>query len=142
VVLRVEKFRHIAEVLILANGMRVNGREETDDMYSAIDLVADTIEGQVRKGKDKSRRRKPVNTGKDLTTPVDVPVAAATVEDKESRVIRAEQIHAKPMDVDEAVMQLNLSNGEFMVFTNRVTNQINVLYHRKDGHYGLIETMS
>ncbi len=142
VVLRVEKFRHIAEVLILANGMRVNGREETDDMYSAIDLVADTIEGQVRKGKDKSRRRKPVNTGKDLTTPVDVPLAAATVEDKESRVIRAEQIHAKPMDVDEAVMQLNLSNREFMVFTNRVTNQINVLYHRKDGHYGLIETMS
>ena len=142
VVLRVEKFRHIAEVLILANGMRVNGREETDDMYSAIDLVADTIEGQVRKGKDKSRRRKPVNTGKDLTTPVDVPVAAATVEDKESRGIRAEQIHAKPMDVDEAVMQLNLSNGEFMVFTNRVTNQINVLYHRNYGHYGLIETMS
>lgn len=142
VVLRVEKFRHIAEVLILANGMRVNGKEETDDMYSAIDLVADTIEGQVRKGKDKSRRRKPVNTGKDLTTPVDLPVAAAADDDKESRVIRAEQIYAKPMDVDEAVMQLNLSNGEFMVFTNRLTNQINVLYHRKDGHYGLIETMS
>jgi putative sigma-54 modulation protein len=46
------------------------------------------------------------------------------------------------MDLDEAVMQLNLSNGEFMVFTNRVTNRINVLYHRKDGHYGLIEAMS
>jgi len=142
VVLRVEKFRHIAEVLILANGMRINGKEETEDMYSAIDSVADTIEGQVRKGKDKSRRRKPVNTGKDLTAPVDLPVVAKADDDKESRIIRAEQVNAKPMDVDEAVMQLSLSGSEFMVFTNRLTNRINVLYHRKDGHYGLIETMS
>ena len=67
---------------------------------------------------------------------------ATADEEKETRVIRAEQVYAKPMDLDEAVMQLNLSNGEFMVFTNRITNQINVLYHRKDGHYGLIETVS
>ncbi len=142
VVLKTEKFRHIAEVSIIGNGMRVNGREETDDMYSAIDVVADTIEGQVIKGKDKSRRRKPVNTGKDLSAPLSVPVQEKTNKDKESRIIRAEQVYAKPMDLDEAVMQLNLSNGEFMVFTNRVTNRINVLYHRKDGHYGLIETVS
>ena len=58
VVLKVEKFRHIAEVLIIADGMRINGSEETDDMYSAIDLVADTIEGQVRKGKDKFTAQK------------------------------------------------------------------------------------
>jgi putative sigma-54 modulation protein len=144
VVLKIEKFRHIAEVLILANGMRINGKEETDDMYSAIDVVADTIEGQVRKGKDKSRRRKPVNTGKDLTSPVDLsPVPEeATDDEEETRIIRAEQVYAKPMDLDEAVMQLSLSSGEFMVFTNRLTNRINVLYHRKDGHYGLIETVS
>jgi putative sigma-54 modulation protein len=142
VVLRVEKFRHIAEVLIIADGMRINGKEETDDMYSAIDLLADTLEGQVRKGKDKSRRRKPVNTGKDLTAPVGLSAVERPSEEREARVIRAEQVHAKPMDLDEAVMQLNLSNGEFMVFTNRVTNRINVLYHRKDGHYGLIEAMS
>jgi putative sigma-54 modulation protein len=142
VVLRVEKFRHIAEVLIIADGMRINGKEETDDMYSAIDLLADTLEGQVRKGKDKSRRRKPWNTGKDLTAPVDHSAGERADEEKETRVIRAEQVHAKPMDLDEAVMQLNLSNGEFMVFTNRITNRINVLYRRKDGHYGLIETMS
>jgi len=58
----------------------------------------------------------------------------------ERRVIRTEQVNAKPMDVEEAVMQLNVSNGEFLVFTNRLTNRINVLYRRKDGHYGLIET--
>lgn len=142
VVLKIEKFRHIAEVLILADGMRINGSEETDDMYSAIDVVADTIEGQVRKGKDKSRRRKTVNTGKDLTSPVDISPVDTTDEDEETRIIRAEQVYAKPMDLDEAVMQLNLSSGEFMVFTNRLTNRINVLYHRKDGNIGLIETVS
>jgi putative sigma-54 modulation protein len=141
VVLRTEKFRHIAEVTIGANGMRINGREETDDMYSAIDLVADTIEGQVRKGKDKSRRRNPINTGKEFAGGTAVPETEVPAEERETRVIRAEQIYAKPMDVDEAVMQLTLSNGEFMVFTNRLTNRINVLYHRRDGHYGLIETI-
>ena len=55
-------------------------------------------------------------------------------------MIRAEQVYAKPMHLDEAVVDLNLSGGEFMVFTNRSTNRINVLYKRKDGNLGLIET--
>jgi putative sigma-54 modulation protein len=60
---------------------------------------------------------------------------------QEQRVIRAEQVHAKPMHIDEAVMQLNLTSSEFMVFTNRSTNRVNVLYKRKDGNIGLIETV-
>jgi putative sigma-54 modulation protein len=56
-------------------------------------------------------------------------------------VIRAEQVYAKPMHLDEAVMELNLSSGEFMVFTNRSTNRVNVLYRRKDGNIGLIEAV-
>jgi len=140
VVLKVEKFRHIAEVSIDANGLRINGAEETDDMYSAIDLVADTIEGQVRRNKDKFRRRKSGAGARELLGASDLGGAVLPEEDHERRVIRTEQIHAKPMDVDEAAMQLNVSNGEFLVFTNRLTNRINVLYRRKDGHYGLIET--
>jgi len=140
VVLKVEKFRHIAEVTIDANGQRFNGTEETEDMYSAIDKLSDTIESQVKKSKEKIRRRKPGNSNKEFgATP---PLAAGADEDEETRVIRTEQVYAKPMDLDEAVMQLNLSAGEFMVFTNRHTNHINVLYRRKDGHYGLIETLS
>lgn len=140
VVLKVEKFRHIAEVSIDANGLRINGAEETDDMYSAIDLVADTIEGQVRRNKDKFRKRKSGAGARELFGASDLGEAVLPEEDHERRVIRTEQIHAKPMDVDEAAMQLNVSNGEFLVFTNRLTNRINVLYRRKDGHYGLIET--
>lgn len=137
IVLKVEKFRHIAEVTIDANGQRFNGTEETDDMYSAIDKLSDTIESQVKKSKAKIRRRKPTNTNKELAT---LPDVAEGMDEEETRIIRREQVYAKPMDLDEAVMQLNLSNGEFMVFINRHSNHINVLYRRKDGHYGLIET--
>ena len=140
VVLKVEKFRHIAEVSIDANGMRVNGAEETDDMYSAIDMLIDTLESQVRKGKEKVRRRKPGVAGKDMAG--GTATGGVITDDEDARVIRTEQVHAKPMDIDEALMQLNVSGGEFIVFTNRHTNRINVLYRRKDGHYGLIETVA
>lgn len=136
VVLRVEKFRHIVEVTISVDGQRINGVEETDNMYSAIDMVADKIEGQVRKYKDKVRRWKPGNSDKGFSAETE---AAEGLEEEETQIIRTQQVYAKPMDVDEAMMQLKLSNGEFIVFTDRATNHINVLYRRKDGHYGLIE---
>lgn len=142
VVLTVEKFRHIAEATIKANGMGFKGTEETEDMYSAIDTLADTIESQVRKNKEKFRGRKSVNPMRDFAATMSPAGTDSTAVDRETRVIRTEQVYAKPMDVDEAVMQLDLSNGEFMVFTNRHTNSINVLYRRKDGNYGLIETIA
>lgn len=138
VVLKVEKFRHIAEVTIDANGLVINGTEETEDMYSAIDMLADTVEGQAKRTREKSRRRKPVSSGKDLGSGEQ----SFGDEDHEARVIRSEQVYAKPMDVEEATMQLNLSNGEFLVFSNRHTKRINVLYKRKDGNFGLIETIA
>ncbi|MCE5334631.1 MAG: ribosome-associated translation inhibitor RaiA [Desulfobacteraceae bacterium] len=136
VVLKVEKFRHIAEVTIDAPGLRLNGAEETDNMYSSIDLLADSLEAQVKRGKGKVQRRRTGTAAGAVTGET-----AAAGDDKEPRIIRAEQVHAKPMDLDEAVMQLNLTTGEFMVFTNRNTNRVNVLYRRKDGNLGLIETV-
>jgi putative sigma-54 modulation protein len=141
VVLKVEKFRHIAEVTIDANGLRINGAEETEDMYSSIDMVADTIEAQVRKNKDKFRRRKSGASLRELAGAADSTAVPFEGEDHERRVIRSKQVNAKPMDVDEAAMQLSRSSGEFLVFTNRMTNRVNVLYRRKDGHYGLIEAV-
>jgi len=142
VVLSVEKFRHIAEVTIKANGMGFKGSEETDDMYSAIDMLADTIESQVKKNKEKFRGRKSTNATRDFAAAISAEGGGQGTVDRETRVIRTEQVYAKPMDLDEAVMQLDLSSGEFMVFNNRHTNRINVLYRRKDGNYGLIETMA
>ncbi len=134
VTLKVEKFRHIAEVTIDANGLIVNGAEETEDMYSAIDLVADNIENQLRRNKDKSRTRKR-SAGVLPTGPGD----GESDTDMEPRIIRSERYYAKPMDLEDAVLQLNLSSEDFIVFNNRNSGRINVLYRRKDGHYGLIE---
>ena len=141
VVLRVEKFRHIAEVSIDASGFRLNGAEETDDMYSSIDLLVDSIETQAaRKGKEKVSRRRS-GAGPKESVGLLEPAGQTTEDRQEPRVIRAEQVYAKPMHLDEAVVELNLSNGEFMVFTNRSTNRVNVLYKRKDGNIGLIEAV-
>jgi len=136
VVLKIEKFRHIAEVSIEAPGLHLNGAEETDDMYSSIDLLVDSLESQVKKGKGKVRRRRQPSVPRGPAAVTEVPP-----EEDEQRIIRAEQVYAKPMDLDEAVMQLNVSNGEFIVFTNRRSSKINVLYRRKDGNLGLIETV-
>jgi putative sigma-54 modulation protein len=139
IVLKVEKFRHIAEVTIEANGMRINGSEETEDMYSSIDALADNMEDQVRKLKEKQQRRKTVGS-KNLGNSFD-PAEFLVAEKEDRRVIKTDQVPAKPMDLDEAVMQLGMSKLEFLVFTNRNSNRINVLYRRKDGHYGLVETV-
>ncbi|SHF24526.1 SSU ribosomal protein S30P/sigma 54 modulation protein [Desulfacinum infernum DSM 9756] len=138
IVLQVEKFRHIAEVSLDSNGMRVNATEETHDMYSAIDMVVDKLESQIKKQKEKQRNRKPSNSERNQQLMMNI-LEWPAEETGEPRVVTTRQIFAKPMDVDEAVMQLNLSNGDFLVFTNRASNAVNVLYRRKDGNYGLIE---
>jgi len=141
VVLRVEKFRHIAEVSVDASGFRLNGAQETDDMYSSIDLLVDSLEAQAaRKGKEKVSRRRSGGSSKESVGLLE-PAGQTTEHKQEPRVIRAEQVYAKPMHLDEAVMELNLMTREFMVFTNRSTNRVNVLYRRKDGNLGLIEAV-
>lgn len=141
VVLLGEKFRRIAEVSLDASGFRLNGTEETDDMYSSIDLLVDNLEAQAaRKGREKISRRRS-NAGARDSAPMAEPAGQAGKEVQEPRVIKTEQVHAKPMHLDEAVLQLTVTTGEFMVFTNRSTNRVNVLYKRKDGNLGLIETV-
>jgi putative sigma-54 modulation protein len=139
VVLRVEKFRHIAEININGDRMKINGKEETEDMYSAIDMVLDKLEKQIKKGKEKTRERRSkakarnqINSGNRM---------AETDEDLPTEV-KIKHIDYKPMDVDEAVLQMDLTSDNFLVFTNARTDQINVLYRRHDGDLGLIQPSS
>ena len=133
VVLMVEKHRHIAEVNIAGDRLNINGREETTDMYSAIDMVLDKIEAQVKKGKQKVRERRGESPKAILAE------AAMAVENDSTGRVQVMPIEYKPMDVEEAVMQMNLSNDSFLVFTNALTDRVNVLYRRKNGDYGLIQ---
>ena len=136
VVLSVEKFRHIAEININGDRLNINGKEEINDMYSAIDMVMDKLEKQIKKSKQKIREhRSGIKTrSKGKAAPETEPVE----EDTEKQV-KVKYIEYKPMDVEEAVMQMDLVNGRFLVFTDARTDKVNVLYRRKDGHYGLIQ---
>ena len=136
VVLMVEKFRHIAEVNIIGDRLTINSKEETEDMYSAIDMVLDKLEKQIKKNKQKTRdRRGGPKTGiKGMVSKEEAPT-----EDDSGGRLTFKNIEYKPMDVDEAIMQMELVNDNFLVFTNSRTDKVNVLYRRKGGNYGLIQ---
>lgn len=137
VTLTVQKFRQIADVVINADGIRIAGQEAHEDMYAAIDLVMDKIERQVRKYKGKIRKHKP-SQGKEITWRRDIYEQESFEDDREPVVVRTENYFVKPMSVDEAAMQMDLSQQEFLVFNNASSQTVNVLYRRKDGNYGLI----
>ena len=139
VVLSVEKFRHMAEINIIGDRLTINGKEETIDMYSAIDMVLDKLEKQIKKSKQKIRERrggtKARNRGM-LAEEMNLP------EEELERQIKIKNIEYKPMHVEEAALQMDLLDDNFLVFTNARSDQVNVLYRRKDGHYGLIQPNS
>jgi putative sigma-54 modulation protein len=137
VTLTVQRFRHIVEVIINANGIRIAGQESHDDMYAAIDLVMDKIERQVKKYKDRIRKHKP-SPGKEIRWRRDIYEQESFDEDREPAVVRTENYWVKPMSVEEAVMQMDLSQQDFLVFNNASSQMVNVIYRRRDGNYGLI----
>jgi len=147
VVLTVEKHRHIAEITVHANGVRIRGKESSDDMYSSVDTVIDKIDRQILKFKDRNHRFQP-RKGKVAVLPTGEISATVEAEREEPavateaagpRAIVREPITMKPMNVDEAAMQLEISNDMFLVFSNADTQRVNVLYAKNDGTFGLIE---
>lgn len=139
VVLSVEKFRHMAEINIVGDRLTINGKEETVDMYSAIDMVLDKMEKQIKKNKEKIRERR--SNARPLNQSILEQDIRGADDESESH-IRIKHIEYKPMDVEEAALQLDLLDDNFLVFTNARSDQVNVLYRRKDGHYGLIQPSS
>jgi len=139
IVLSLEKHRHIAEVTINANRITINGREETNDMHSAIDLVMDKIVRQVKKYKDKIRNHKPNPHIQDINAMVNVFSSESIAKNEEPKVIRTKTLSIKPMSIEEAVMQMDLLNNNFFIFSNASNQKLSVIYRRRDGDYGLIE---
>jgi len=146
VVLSVEKHRHIAEISLHANGIRIHGRESSPDMYASVDAVLHKLDRQVRRYKDRINSHQPRISKEEIAYHHEViqPVDGAELADDENKhhVVMREKVPVKPMSVDEAVMQLELVDDRFLVFTNADTQQINVIYARDDGMYGLIEPRS
>jgi putative sigma-54 modulation protein len=134
-----ERHRHEVEVLLKSNTLSITGREEASDFFSSIDAVVDNLERQLKKHKEKNRKYKESNEDRVWRYRMDVIAAEGEQESSEPQVIVSENLFAKPMSLEEAVMQLKLTNNDFMVFTDSSTDKINVLYRRKDGNIGLIE---
>lgn len=137
VALNVERGRHTVEVTIPVNGMILRGQEQTDDMYASIDLVVDKIAKQIDRFKHRFPRRLRAVAAAErdgLTVREGQPV-----RDGQPALVKTKRFAVKPMNVDEALMHMNLVSHDFFVFVNAESDQVNVVYRRKDGNYGLIE---
>ncbi len=139
VVLSVEKIRHIAEITLICDKVKIHAKEESDNMYSSIDTLMDKIKKQNKKNKEKQKNhiyesKKTIKNDK-----IDLKEVDLKTEKKKSYDIIEEILNYKPMDVDDAVAELNSSKENFFVFTNSRTEQLNVIYRRSDGNLGLIQ---
>ena len=125
VVLTVDKFRHRCEVTVVGEGLHINATEQTTDMYAAIDLVTDKVEAQRRKAR---------------SADVDVFTYNIEAEAEASQPVEGtDRLAAKPLHLDEALMQLDSIGSEFLVFFNAENGRINVVYRTRTSGYALID---
>jgi putative sigma-54 modulation protein len=134
-VLSVEKIRHSADATVVAKGVKIKSHEVTEDLYSAIDSAIDSLEKQVRRHKEKLKNHK---TGTDETVAAAAAFTAPAAGGR-ARIVETENVFVKPMSVEEASLQMDVVDTNFLVFTNSATNNVNVIYRRPDGNYGLIK---
>lgn len=139
VTLSVVRGQQNVEVTISLSGVLLRAEERQEDMYASIDLVVDKLERQIRKHKTKVNRKFVKEGGLRNLFVENGAAAVAEEEDDDLQVVRTKRFTMKPMDVEEAILQMNLLGHNFFVFANMDTNEINVVYRRDDGKYGLIE---
>ena len=138
VLLRVRGNSQIIEVTIPTDKFILRSEEEDKDLYAAIDLVTDKLERQIRKNKTRLNRQNSDNTLKEFNFDYEVNDDEETTENE--AIVKRKKLEMKPMDEEEAILEMNLLGHEFFVYKDMHTDNINVLYKRKDGNYGLIET--
>lgn len=142
VVLNVEKYRHIADVILhCANHITIEASAETTDMYASVDQAIGKIAQQMRKYKTRIMRQHRPRKGEVRHIEEQVLSLDGFEEEPERdpSVVQTEQYPVKPMYIDEAVLQLEMSSRQFVVFQNAKSDKVNVLYRRKDGGFGLID---
>ncbi|MFY0543180.1 ribosome hibernation-promoting factor, HPF/YfiA family [Brevibacillus sp. H7] len=140
VTLRVLRGEGTIEVTIPLTGVIIRAEETHEDMYAAIDLVVEKLERQIRKHKTKLMRKIRIEPNNRALVRDAAPVAVlADDEEIDISIVRNKRFDLKPMDAEEAVLQMDMLGHSFFVFQNSETNDVNVVYRRNDGRYGLIE---
>lgn len=134
VTLSTEKNRQKIEVTVPMKGSIIRAEETSTDMYVSIDLVEEVIERQLRKYKNKliDKEQNAAHLNRAF-------IAEDAYEEEEIQIIRSKKFAMKPMDPEEACVQMELLGHNFFVFRNSETEEVNVVYKRKDNTYGLIE---
>jgi ribosomal subunit interface protein len=130
------------EITIPMTQLVLRAEESNIDMYAAIDLIVDKLERQIRKHKTKVNRKfREKGDMREYFASVETASALAEVEDENDlEVVRTKRFDLKPMDSEEAVLQMNMLGHSFFIYTDAETNLTNIVYRRRDGKYGLIET--
>lgn len=131
IMLSAERSKYIVEVTVYANGVTLRGEEKTDDMYSSVDKVISKLERQLKKHKGKILNRH--RAGK-----VEMERGTA-LSDEKVKMVRTRKLMVETLNEEEAVFQMEEMGYDFFVFFNIDTNQLNILYRRKDGEYEIIE---
>jgi len=140
-VFSLEKHLHKVEVLLRVNGHNLQADSLTEEMYSSIDDVLDKLDRQIRKMKgktDSSRRKADGRSSRSLHVEAE-PEPEETDDRGGPLIIKSKRFDPKPMTPEEAGMQLDLLEQSFFVFVDSVSNDLNVVYRRKDGHLGLVQ---
>ena len=132
VLVKVKDRDQIIEVTILTDKFTLRAEEKHEDLYAAIDLIVDKLERQIRKNKTKLNKYKTFE-------PV-MGFFEDSEEENDSKIVKRKNLEIKPMDEEEAMLQMDLIDHDFFVFDNLDEECISVLYKRKDGKYGIINT--
>lgn len=136
VVVTLEKKRQTVEITIRDNGMVYRAESTMEEMNDALDKVVDILMRQIRK--NKTRLEKRIKTGNIEDFVMQNP-ETDEVEDDDYKVVRKKQVIIKPISVDEAILEMNMVNHNFFMFINAESDDVNVVYKRADGNYGLLE---
>ncbi len=139
VVLSTEKYRHRAEINFLSHKHSFHGHEETADMLASIDRVVEKLEKQARRFKQKRLKIKRKSNESIRINVISLDDESNDNPEPEVKIIRTENVVVKPMGLEEAVEELKKMDNEFLIFQNSESESMNVIYKRKDGHYGYIE---
>ena len=128
------------EVTIPMTNLLLRAEEKHTDLYAAIDLVVDKLERQIRKHKTKiNRKSRQQGAAKHIFAEMEKNNRAQAVDEESLDIVRTKRFNLKPMDSEEAVLQMDMLGHDFFVFTNANSGNTNVVYRRHDGKYGLIE---
>ncbi|MCP3979989.1 MAG: ribosome-associated translation inhibitor RaiA [bacterium] len=149
VVLAIEKHRHIAEIQVKTRNSVFSGTQETGDLYASIGEVADKLERQALKHKDKMRDHKHRKGPRDpeVAAAISANVAAAQGDSENAppaaveppRIVRTHSYRLKPMSAEDALMELEGNGDDLLVFRNAADDRVRVVYRQKDGNFALVE---